>query len=892
MRGWNQTPAVLARAMVAVVFSGMLMFSGMLVGPAAAGTTGKLSGRVQDTKKQPIEVVTVTLTGTRLGAYTKADGTYNILNIPAGVYEVAFSRVGFEGKRIQNVKISADETTRLDAELRETALAAEEVVVTAERPPVDISVTSTKATLTTEEIESLPVQNLEDVVNLQAGVVDGHFRGGRQGEVQYQVDGVSMNNAYSNKPIFNLDRSLLQEVQVISGTFDAEYGQAMSGVVNAVLKQGTEKFRWDAEVYSGGWVFPGNEQRLTDDTVRPAAIQSYQLTLSGPVPVPATVFLLSGRRYVFDDFIRGERRFLPTDSSDFATSEFVGSGDSADVALGFTREWSGVAKLTNSSFANAKLNYQATFSHSEGRRANFAFRYNPDGMTRQKTWSISHGLDWTQTLSKSTYLNFSARQNYLRYTDFAFENLFDPRYDAAGRPQGSDNYERGAYIQGYDFGRFKQRTNALLVKTSLASQVAPEHLVKVGAEIEFPNVEFGAPGHLTYRPVGGVNQLVRYTDFPPDYPAARRYHPVMGAAFVQDQMEWDDLTVRAGFRFDYMDAQSELPGDLKNPANVIPGAPTPPPVPTSTKTAISPRLGVAYPIEDKAAIHFAYGHFRQFPSVSDMFNNADYGVLYNLQAGILPAVLGNPDVEPEKTIQYEIGYKHAFNDDIGADVTVFYKDIRDLLGVEFIDTYNDAQYARLTNVDFGNVFGVTLALDHRRLGPASVSLDYTWQQANGNASDPRETATRAEAGEDPRPRLIPLNWDQRHTLNMTVALSRPAHYSLSAVLRVASGQPYTPVLESGFGQGLGTNSGRKPTGMVLDLRGEKSLSRVARDLTAFARVFNVFDARFFNGPVYDSTGSPYYSRFPETDWVALRDPSRFYAPRRIEIGIRFGMGGN
>ena len=103
---------------------------------------------------------------------------------------------------------------------------------------------------------------------------------------------------------------------------------------------------------------------------------------------------------------------------------------------------------------------------------------------------------------------------------------------------------------------------------------------------------------------------------------------------------------------------------------------------------------------------------------------------------------------------------------------MFYKDIRDLLGVEFISTYNGAEYARLTNVDFGNVIGFTLALDHRRIGPLSLALDYTWQQALGNSSDPSETATRAAAGEDPRPRLVPFNWDQRHTFNLTAGLQQ------------------------------------------------------------------------------------------------------------------------
>src|SRR6185436_10466602 len=107
------------------------------------------------------------------------------------------------------------------------------------------------------------------------------------------------------------------------------------------------------------------------------------------------------------------------------------------------------------------------------------------------------------------------------------------------------------------------------------------------------------------------------------------------------------------------------------------------------------------------------------------------------------------------------------------------------------------------------------------------------------------------------------NWDQRHTLNATVTLAKPAVYSLATVVRVASGQPFTPNTATGFGSGQEANSGRKPPGMLVDLRGEYSLFNASRNgMTVFARVFNVFDTRYFNGPVFETTGSPYYSRFP------------------------------
>ena len=892
---------------------GALLLSLFIVPGALAGTTGKLSGRVLDKKKQPLAGANVAIPGARLGAASDAEGRFVIIGIPAGTYEVKVNLLGYGPVVVQDVRVSADNTTALDVELAEAPLLMKEVVISAQRPVVDLKLTSTISTVSREDLKNLPVQELQDVVNLQAGVVDGHFRGGRLGEVQYQVDGVSVNNSYDNSSSLRIDRSLIEEVQVISGTFDAEYGQAMSGVVNAVLRRGTDQFHWDAEVLSGGYVYSADRRGVAPEfrEQRLAGTQNYQATLSGPAGYPKTFFLISGRRYVSDDYLSATRRFRPTDRSDLANFTFRPTGDGEKVPLGYSREWSGVAKLTNRSLPNVELDYQGIFNLVNAQRANYAFRLDPDGMSKQRTFSVVHGLDWTHTLTKTCFYNISLRQNYFDYKDMQddgvysvwhnffnhdehkepYDGVYDPGYDAAGPPVGDVAYEYGAYVQGVDFTRFKQKTSTIVWKNSFVSQVTRDQQIKVGAEFEWPRVSFGNPGYLVYTQVGGRDSLVRHVNEPPNYPGVQEYRPYSAAAFAQEDLEWNDLRIRAGMRFEYFNARAALPGDLANPAGTISGQPVVPWRAATRKMSLAPRLGVSYPVTRDAALFFAYGHFYQMPPLRDIFQNADYHILQDLQSGgISYGVLGNPDIRPEKTVQYQFGYKQAVTEWLGVDVNVFYKDIRDLLGVEFISTYNDAEYARLTNVDFGNVTGFTVSLEQRRRGLISTALDYTWQTAQGNSSDPRETATRAEAGEDPRPRQVPFNWDQRHTLNLTVMLSRPASFSVSSIVRVGSGQPYTPAIAAGFGGSLGENSGRKPTGMVVDLRGEKSLRLGGLDANAFARVFNLFDSRFFNGFVFDNSGSPDYSRYSGADRVQLANPTRYYEPRRIEVGLTLNTG--
>jgi outer membrane receptor protein involved in Fe transport len=873
--------------------AGALLLSLFIVPGALAGTSGKLSGRVLDAKKQPLVGANVAIPAARTGAVTDAEGRYAIIGVPAGTYEVKVNLLGYGPVAVTDVRINADNTTPLDVQLAEAPLLMKEVVVSAQRPVVDLKLTSTISTLSRDDLKTMPVQELQDVVNLQAGVVDGHFRGGRLGEVQYQVDGVSVNNSYDNTSSLRIDRSLIEEVQVISGTFDAEYGQAMSGVVNAVLRRGTDKFRWDAEALSGGYVFSGDKRGVAPefDQMRLAGTQNYQASLSGPAGLPKTFFLLSGRHYRNDDYLSATRRFRPTDRSDLATFRFRPTGDGEQEPLGYSREWSGVGKLTNRSLPQVEMNYQAIVNVVDGRTANYAFRLDPDGMSKQHTFSIVHGLDWTHTLSKSTFYDLAVRQNYFDYRDMAYDDVHDRRYDAAGQPEGDVAYEYGAYVQGVDFTRFKQKTSTIVLKQSFVSQVTRDQQVKFGAEFEWPRVSFGNPGFLVSTQVRGRDSLVRHENEPPKYPGVLQYRPYAAAAFAQEDLEWNDLRIRAGLRFEYFNPRGMLPGDLANPAGTIAGQAVVPARATTRKMSLAPRLGVSYPVTRDAALFFAYGHFYQMAPLRDIFQNSDYDILRDLQSGgISYGVLGNPDIRPEKTVQYQFGYKQAVTEWLGVDLNLFYKDIRDLLGVEFISTYNDAEYARLTNVDFGNVSGFTVALEQRRRGLISTALDYTYQMARGNSSDPRETATRAEAGQDPRPRQIPFNWDQRHTLNLTLMVSRPSVFSVSSIVRVASGQPYTPAIASGFGGSLGPNSGHKPTGMVVDVRGEKSVRLGGLGANAFARVFNLFDTRFFNGFVFDNSGSAEYSRYPGTDRVQLANPTRFYGPRRIELGITLNTG--
>ncbi len=210
------------------------------------GTTGKLSGKVIDADtKEPMPFVNIILMGTNFGAASDLDGNYVMLNLPPGKYTVRAQSIGYQPMEYENVSISIDLTTNLDFELKATAVELEAIVVESRQDFVKKDVTSSQSLISSDQIEALPVSEFDDVLQFQAGVTrdaggDFHIRGGRTSEIAYWVNGVSITDAYDNSRGIQIDNNSIQEFQVISGTFNAEYGNAMSGIVNTVTKEGKE----------------------------------------------------------------------------------------------------------------------------------------------------------------------------------------------------------------------------------------------------------------------------------------------------------------------------------------------------------------------------------------------------------------------------------------------------------------------------------------------------------------------------------------------------------------------------------------------------------------------------------------------------------------------------
>ena len=214
---------------------------------ASFGQSGKVSGRVTDDLGQALPGVNVVIVGTTQGVASNADGYYTILNVGPGVYSIRASIVGYAAVVSEGVRVRIDETTELNFSLAEAILGAEEVVVTAEAPIVQADVSNSRLNVSSEQIEVLPVSSVTDVVGLQAGIQGLDVRGSGSTELLVMMNGIQMRDERSNAPYAEFSLAAVEEVQVQTGGFNAEYGTARSGVINVVTKEGSPD-RYNADV--------------------------------------------------------------------------------------------------------------------------------------------------------------------------------------------------------------------------------------------------------------------------------------------------------------------------------------------------------------------------------------------------------------------------------------------------------------------------------------------------------------------------------------------------------------------------------------------------------------------------------------------------------------------
>jgi outer membrane receptor protein involved in Fe transport len=967
----------------------LLLLLLLIAGIVDAGTTGKIAGRVTDaTTREPLVGVNVMVAGTMYGASTDIEGEYFIINLSPGIYTLKVRMVGYTSQSIEKIRVQVDLTTRVDVTLNTSAIELNTEVITVARREIQKDLSSSERTFQTDQIDVMPVRDVNSVLATQAGITrdaDGalHIRGGRTSEISYMVDGVQVMNPLNRSAGISIDDQSIEELKAITGTFNAEYGQALSGVVNIVTKKGSDRFMVNATGYAGdylsfddklyftmtnrvwaeaaanalvygrldydfsrdGFTTPqqANAARLAGskpwqttegylNSYDPFKRHDVQLNISGPLTesIKNISYFIAARYQNQPGAESGRRYFMPWGlwKPIMDSTHSYEMPDGALVSLGWYKGWSTQSKI----FVNlGDLNLSYGLYYNDDHSYGGGQKYLPDGGRHYYTKRMTQIVSATHVFSKSTFLDVKGSYYSSKYKGYLYEDPYDYRYMPT---QGGDFQEymfrpgRGDRIGvtpnpsdfsfwGNDVNRSESIARYFSGGVDLTSQMDKVNLVKFGATARFHDLmddnyalQFS---QINYRPVI-PSQSSAFHSF---YTAK----PWELSAYIQDKIEFEELIINVGVRFDYFNSDGRILADSRDPQiykpfkmdhiykNYTPTTPvdslreyTPEErspfwyKKTEGKYQISPRFGISFPITAEGAIHFSYGHFFQNPEFQYLYTNPNFWVA---GAGAQNLV-GNADLKPERTVMYELGLQQKMFDNLLIHAAGFYRDIRDWVGTGIpIDTYSGMTYYSYVNKDNATAKGITLSGSFDA-GDFSFSADYTMMEAKGTSASPIDAYNDLGAGKAPRIQLISLTWDQTHAFKLIVNYAKDG-WVATLYGNVVSGFPYTPSIYRGEATGTNAytgwheNSDRRPSTMNFDLHVEKAFTLSPLKFRVLLDVVNLFDARNARY-VYSDTGLPdftmddYQSR---TRLVEIsnsteyyRNPGMFSGPRSISLGLR------
>jgi outer membrane receptor protein involved in Fe transport len=946
--------------------------------------------------------------GSTMGSMARNGGEFNINLVPVGTYSLKASFVGYDPQTIADVRVDADKATILEFRLKKgVAGMVQTITVTSEAKKVDVKASDVSHVTTDREILSLPVEEVEEAVALNTGVVvqggELHVRGGRSNEIQVQIDGVPVDDPLSGGSV---DLGLLSVAQseLITGGMDAEYGNANSAVINFTTK-------------SGGRNFEGNFRYTTDDYGRADKTYTnydrYSLGFGGPTPFKDLTYYVSGegtfqdgeflttKRYEQHDFLgikwkeRANNSFRTQGRVDWRLSRGVKmSGEltlSKSVVDPYVHNWTtegytskvvifpqvrpnrfrgGLFVIQGSvtmfdgpwrqQAANATytqitddaectyclmpvsgnqviravrvVDFQGRGDDPDPRRWLYAFvdfvmfegfqnpisTWVPElegdaGDTNKVYYNSAEHVVATSNTSQQAKWTLTHTISPKTFYEVKFSRLaFDVQTTVNGAtPEGFDTARKFVWLPGrgpvrvgnvdfytdpdvpffalaYDYPLYQRRnTVSYIMRSDVTTQRWRGHKVKGGLLLQYNdlnNAQLTAPGlQRNFGDPFGLGQNV-FHNFNPE-----------GSFYVQDRWEYEGMVVNGGVRFDFFSPGSGIGVEINN--NEIRSDVQ------RWQTQWSPRLGLAFPITDRDVFHFHYGRFVQFPDKNFIFASQDV----NQAIG----TLGNPNLQPETSISYQAGIKHQFSNNLSGQFAIFNKDYFGLLSsIEITDDSTGTRNFRYINRAFASSRGVELSASKAFANNFAFDVSYTFSFADGVSSNPdfgRQAAGFAfiPTGE------LPLDWDQRHTLNTTLTVARAGDWSATFVHQYGSGLPWTPTFRFEKKQDpLLENSRRFPSTNILNFRGEKFFKIYGRNLRLFFDGRNLLNDRVIVNlspivfPGLENANSAYTSYATESgnfggaylqdtdgdgrdEFFPVNDPRVFGQRRLFRLGLGF-----
>lgn len=945
-------PYIIATGRFGHVVNSIFVLIFILASVSCYAQSGILKGKITDAKtKEEIPGASIVLIGTYKGSVSNVNGDYEIKDIKPEDYSVKIRCLGYADKIINGVRISVG-VKLLNILLTETSSELNTVEIIGDNNLINLESAKSETKVGKEDIIEMNTRDVQELVANMNGVSENpdglQLRGGRVYETEYVIDGVSAKDPLAGTGFgVNVSSNAINDVTVTTGGVGAEYGYAASGVIATNIKEGGDKF-----FITGGW-----QRDNLGQTHSPTAWNTDIINLALGTPIPGTknklTFFTSASGIASDDYYG---IYTQLHSSLFTNSTFWAPREDNSWSQTLKLAWNIGAgqklSLTNAHSLSISQNTRVLQITGENQLVTpglqYAFSLEPQDAT---TYTNQDNL---------TVLNYICNVNTRWHMEASAARLFtNSRADANGRPfrdPSANQVYTPASIVKNPVTLFNAKDSFVYVNPGPGlynnggiSTVWHDHFVNnYSIKLKFdyiPNSKYhyftfgfdhtqeeyqwvdvtspwiGAPVRVNDSVVTPSNRVGATNDI---------WHvkPEQGGFYAQDLITYKGILATLAVRYNYWAAGSYIDDAIINP-----NTPILPVIRKSYldhtanifglryKSRILPKIRVSFPVTENNVLYFNYGYSMQMPA--PQFVYAGLNPVYQDQSYL--SNLGNPDLNPEVTVSYELGLKSQINKDFAISLVAFENDKFDYIVAATTEVPDQTgalvEKTFYINQDYALIRGAELSLS-RRIGKSLTAVfDGSYQIATGKSSSALESALQIrQNGFVSTSKMQYLAWDRPYDfkgsliyildsnkVGLKYRIFRDIHFFIDAHFQ--AGIRYTPYKATGvdaYGRVIYDEIQSQPYADIgtpwfwTDLKVSKNIRVGKQNYLSFGiEIRNLFNNK--NAQVIDPvTGRAYqygdpvpYNQIdpryfnPNSTGLPPTDPSRYLPPRQVLYAITF-----